>query len=417
MSSPTSHIIEAELISTGSELLSGRTVNRHAHTLGGALRALGIELVRDTTLPDDAAAITSAVKDALARVPLVFVTGGLGPTSDDITRDAVAAALGRSLALHDDARAHLEAWFARNRKPVTESALRQALVIVGADALRNRAGIAPGQRVEQDGRVLFLLPGPPRELKAILEDHVLPDLRARFATAAPVIEEIRMFAALGESDLQMWMNTRSVPADVVVGYCASPGILEFRLTTHDPASAAAVVALAEEAGAAFQPNLYARRRAGLEDVLAGLLRERGETLAVAESCTGGMLGAVLTSLPGSSAWFSGGVICYANASKVRDLGVSPSTLEHHGAVSEACAREMAEGARARFQSTHAVSITGIAGPEGGSVEKPVGTVCIAVAGPHGTRVTTHKLNGDRETVRESARQRALLQLWRALSAG
>lgn len=407
-------IISAELISTGAELLSGRTVNRHAHTLGGALRELGIELTRDTTLPDDRAAIRQAVVDALARAPVVFVSGGLGPTSDDVTRDALADALGIGMAVHPEARAHLDAWFARTGRPVNESALRQALVLDGALPLANRAGIAPGQRLERDGRVIYVLPGPPREFKAILDDHVLPDLRRRCAGQQPVLELVSMFAGLGESDLQTWVSAQNVPSGIVEGYCAGPGRLEFRLSTREDNLVPRVRDLMERACAQYADTLFSRERATLEESVASSLLAAEQSLAVAESCTGGMLGAGLTALPGSSGWFHGGVICYANASKERDLGVSPATLFNHGAVSEPCAREMAEGVRARFGTTWGVSVTGIAGPGGGTETKPVGTVCIAVAGPSGTEARTHKFNGDRETVREFARQRAVNQLWRAL---
>jgi nicotinamide-nucleotide amidase len=351
----------------------------------------------------------------MSRAPLVFVTGGLGPTSDDITRDAVADALGCSLGLDPQAEAHLRAWFARNNRPVNSSSIRQALVLEGATVLPNRAGIAPGQRIiTPDGCTLYLLPGPPRELRAILEDHVLPDLRTRFAQAAPLVESISMFAGLGESDLQAWMNRQSLTASVEVGYCASPGILEFRLTTHDESARPELESLADAARREFSGWLYATRRAGIEEVLAERLSMASGTMSVAESCTGGLIGSTLTSVPGSSAWFLGGVICYSNDSKVRDLHVSPELLSTHGAVSEPCAREMAEGVRNLFRSTYAVATTGIAGPGGGTPDKPVGTAFIAIAGPEGTKVSRHLLNGDRETIRASTRQRALSLLLRLM---
>jgi nicotinamide-nucleotide amidase len=404
----------AELLSTGAELLSGRTVNRHAHTLGGALRELGIELVRDTTLPDDAEVIATALRETLARTPLVFVTGGLGPTRDDVTRDAVAAVAGRRLLEDPGACAHLQAWFARHGRPLTPAALRQALVVEGAIVLPNRAGIAPGQQLDWAGGTIFLLPGPPRELQAVWEDHVRPELHRRRVGALPLHESITMFAALGESDLQTWVDAQGAPPGVDIGYCASPGVLEFRLTARDPAAAVAVDALAAAARAAFPRQCFAFRRAGLDEAVAARLAASGRTLSLAESCTGGMIGAQLTERPGASAWFLGGVICYADASKVRDLAVRPQTLAEHGAVSEACAREMASGTRDRFQSTYGLAVTGIAGPDGGSPDKPVGTVCLAVAGPDGVTALTHRLNGNRETVRESARQRALWLLWQSL---
>ena len=404
---------EVELVTTGTELLIGRTVNRHAFVLGERLRTIGLNLVRDTTVRDDAPAIREAIQSALGRADVVFVSGGLGPTSDDITRDVLAALLGRTIV--SDAAA-LEAMTARYQKlgrVVTEQAQRQALVIEGACVLSNSVGMAPGERIELGDKVLFLLPGPPREFSAILEQHVLPWLRAK-AGGAPVAERLFLLCGIGESDIANRLEKAGFsPPGLEIAYCAAPGRIEVRLT-----SLAGDVPAVEGAAAVARPLLgdfvFSEERVEMEDVIAGLLRREKATLATAESCTGGLIGHRITSVSGSSDYYLGGVVAYSNEVKIRELGVSAEALNQKGAVSEEVARQMAVGVRKRFNSDYGLSVTGIAGPTGGTSEKPVGLVYVAVADKTRAWVRRHCFASDRATIKTWSSQMALDLLRRRL---
>lgn len=395
-----------ELVSTGLELLTGRTVNTHAHTLARQLAPLGIRLLRDTTVPDDRLVIRQAVADALQRVDLVVVSGGLGPTSDDLTREAVADLVGVGLVMHEPARQAIRDRYARLGRVLNDSVERHALVLEGADVLINPVGLAPGEDVHWEGRRIFLLPGPPHEFDAILTEHVVPRL-ARLAPEAP--PELRMFqvCGMGESDLVTRLGGDAFPGPGLdVAYCASIGRVEVRVwgprerLTELERAAARVRSVAG-------PHIYAERAAMLEEVVAEQLLAARLTLATAESCTGGLVAHRLTNVAGSSAWFMGGVVAYANEAKVRDLGVQPATLDQEGAVSAAAACQMAEGVRARFGTGVGLGVTGIAGPSGGTASKPVGLVYCAVADAQGTVVREHRFAGRRSIVKEWSAQMAL----------
>ena len=404
----------AELVSTGAELLSGRTVNRHAALLGGRLTDLGLRLGRDTTLPDDRASVAAAIRDALARADLVFTSGGLGPTNDDITREAICDALGRGMTESAEGIGWIEERLRRAGRVMRPNSRRQALLIDGGVLLSNPAGVAPGQRIDlPGGKTLFVLPGPPREFDAILETHILPWLREHAAGAPPTTLNL-MFCGVGESDLHAFLEPRVDESVVELAYCAAPGRVEVRLTTSGDRSA--VDAIAATLRGQFPEFLYAERREGIGETVARLLMGTGRTLAVAESCTGGLLGGRITEIPGSSSFFRGGVIAYANELKTAQLGVPQDVLASVGAVSEEVARLMAENVRERMGATYGLSVTGVAGPGGGSVEKPVGLVWLACAGPAGTRVQRCQFGGDRSSVRENALLRALWLLWRELTA-
>ncbi|MFO1524080.1 MAG: competence/damage-inducible protein A [Kiritimatiellia bacterium] len=404
----------AELISTGAELLGGRTVNRHASLLGGRLADLGIRLARDTTLPDDRAAIAAAIREALARVDLVFTSGGLGPTNDDLTREAICDALGCGMAESPEGIAWIEDRLRRAGRTMRENSRRQALQIDGATLLDNPAGVAPGQRVDlPGGKTVFVLPGPPREFDAILETHILPWLAEHAAAVRPHTLNL-MFCGVGESDLHAFLEPRVDESVVELAYCAAPGRVEVRLTTAGDRSA--VDAIAAALRSQFPEFLYAEQREGIGETVARLLNGTGRTLAVAESCTGGLLGGRITDIAGSSSFFRGGVIAYANEVKTAQLGVPEEILKSVGAVSEEVARLMAGNVRDRLGATYGLSVTGVAGPGGGSPEKPVGLVWLACSGPSGTRVQRCQFGGDRSSVRENAVQRALWLLWRELTA-
>lgn len=401
-----------ELITTGSELMLGFTANTHPAYLGRRLADIGLRLDRHTTIADHRDEMRAAMADALHRSEIVIVTGGLGPTSDDFTRDIAADLLGLRLVRDESVAAAIEARVRRRAVKMPESLMVQALVPAGARVLPNANGTAPGLIIEKDDRLLILLPGPPRELKPMFEDHVLPLIQSR-AGHAPRFE-CRVFkvAGLPESIVEQKIapGLADLP-DLDLGYCARPGEIDVRILTPDHA-------IADEAErrirAALGSDLFGTGADRLEEIVVNLLTAAGQTVAVAESCTGGQIANRLTNVSGSSAVFLNGWVTYSNESKIRDLGVREETLKQFGAVSEQVAREMAEGARKVSRATCALSTTGIAGPTGGTPEKPVGLVYIGLATPTGTTIHRHTLTVERETFKAFVSQVALDLLRRKL---
>ncbi|MBN1673035.1 MAG: competence/damage-inducible protein A [Kiritimatiellae bacterium] len=407
----------AELVSTGRELLSGRVLNTHAQMLARYLAGVGVELVRDTTVSDDVAAIAEAFKGALSRTPLVFVTGGLGPTPDDVTRDAVARALGTTVVCDPDALAFVKQRYAQRRRTFNPASARQALVVQGAAVLPNPVGIAPGERLQVDDRVVFVLPGPPAEFRAVMAEHVLPWLATWLPSTAARPERVFLLCGLGESDVVTRMQEAGFPpAGLDVAFCARPGQLELRLLPS-PGAPDAPALLESAAGrlrALLGNAIYAEEAVSLEEMIGRLLTERGLSVAVAESCSGGLLGHRITAVPGSSAYFLGGVIAYADAVKIQRLNVSAEALRREGAVSRAVAQQMAEGVRKALAADIGLGVTGIAGPTGATDAKPVGLVFVALADDEGVLVHENRFSGDRDEVKYRATQAALDMLRRRL---
>lgn len=400
--------LQAELVSTGAELLSGRSTNTHAQVLGEALGRIGIVLKRDTTVPDDVAVIREAVQDALNRVEVVIVSGGLGPTCDDVTRDAVAELTGRRIVMDEASLELLRQRMRQRGREMNPARERQALIVEGAEALPNAVGAAPGERIEYNGKTLFLLPGPPAEFCAVLEDHVLPCLIEHMGDQGAIRERVILVRGLPEADIvQRFEAAGFPPVGVKIAYCAGAGRVEVRLNPLDEATDDVLVQAGDRAAALLGDHVYARERIALESLIGRLLTERKQTVATAESCTGGLIGERLTSVPGSSAYYLGSVIAYADAVKIRELGVVRSDLEREGAVSVVVACQMAMGVRDRFGADYGVAVTGIAGPSGGTEEKPVGLVYLAVAHPGGTEVQRHIFSGPRQTIREMTCNAAL----------
>ncbi len=380
-----------EILNTGTELLLGNTVNTHAAWFGRELFKLGLRVTRQTTVPDGDA-IREALSEAVSRADAVIVTGGLGPTSDDLTREITAAVLGVELIMDEAALRSIGAFFALRNRPMAEANLKQALVPVGADVLPNSNGTAPGVYVPPriNGRsncAVFLLPGPPRELHPMVHAEVLPRLRALSGVEnPPSVAELR-FTGIGESDFHQGIDAElaRIPG-LEVGYCAHIGEVELRLIgTPGAVSEGKNIALGN-----FREFLVSDDGSILESALVRLLTEKRMTLATAESCTGGLISCRITDVPGSSAVFTHGFVTYANEAKISLLGVPPEDLETHGAVSETVARKMAEGALTNSGADIAVSVTGIAGPDGGTPEKPVGTAWIGLAAK-GSATTVSKV--------------------------
>jgi nicotinamide-nucleotide amidase len=403
----------AEIITTGAELLNGSVTNGHARSLGSMLGRLGIPLVRDTTVIDDPALIASAIKQAIAKSDLVFITGGLGPTQDDITREALCEALDLKMSLNSDVLDHINQRYAQSGSRAMEGRECQAMIIDGADALLNPVGAAPGQRIDYQGRTIFVLPGPPPEFISMMQHHVLEWIAQHLLVGAAPVEKVFMLAGIGESEIVNRLRDHApVASDIEVAFCAMPGRVELRLTSHN------VVALeqaARQVAGHFGEHVYSDSRMAMEQVIGEQLLASGQTLGVAESCTGGLLGGRLTCVPGSSSWFKGGIISYADEVKVALLGVRESDLKEHGAVSRPVAEQMARGVCEKLGTDFGIGITGVAGPEGGTPDKPVGRVYISLAMPSGIEVKRNTFRGDREMIRESSVQRAMSQLWRALA--
>ena len=372
--------VKIEVINTGTELLLGNTLNTHGAWFGRELFKLGLRVSRQTTVPDGDA-IRDSLQEALGRADAVIVTGGLGPTSDDLTREITAEVLGLELITDEAALRSLEGFFALRDKPMVDANLKQALCPVGADILPNPNGTAPGIYVPPrlNGRsnaAVFLLPGPPRELYPMYHAEVVPRLRALAGVENLHEALVLKFTGIGESDFHQGIDARlaAVPG-LEYGYCAHIGEVDLRLI----GDAAALGAGRKIALERFGNYLISDDESSMEETVVRLLKERGMTFATAESCTGGLIANRITNVPGASAVFTHGFVTYANAAKTGMLGVSPSDLEINGVVSEVVARAMAEGALEKSGAGIAVSVTGIAGPGGGSEEKPVGTAWIAVA--------------------------------------
>lgn len=408
-------MINSELISTGSELLSGRTLNSHAQTLGGRLAEIGIRLVRDTSIPDEPDLIVEATRDALERNKLVFISGGLGPTQDDTTCQAVARLLKRRIVRDTSALERIKQFCQERNRKFNEHRARQADVIDGATVLPNPVGAAPGQRIDlEEGRTLFVLPGPPAEFRAILDNEIVPWLQEALPERSPYIEKVYMLCGLGEGDTLDLMDKHEFPPPVVdVAFCAAPGRLEVRLSCN-PQNSQTLEDSARRFENIVGPYIFADHRITLEEVVGNLLGMKQKTIAIAESCTGGLLGGRLTSIPGSSSYFKGGIISYSNETKVELLDVSPYSLAADGAVSASVAEQMAKGVRKRMEADYGLGITGIAGPAGGTEEKPVGLVYISLADDSEVQTSRYLFGRGRNRVRRSATQMALDMLRREI---
>lgn len=415
-----------ELVNTGSELMLGRVLNTHQQWLCRQLADRGYLVSRQTAVPDAGPDIEAAVREALQRAGLVVTTGGLGPTSDDLTRERIASLLGRSLREDPAVVEHISRFFQTRNRKVPEKTRREAQVPEGAIVLPNPHGTAPGLAMRVDpGRFrpgqppawLIMLPGPPRELRPMFLEQVAPLLQRELPLPAPFVCRTLRTTGLGESLVEERVDAplrQLVEAGLELGYCARPGQVDVRLAAR-AANAAQLVAEGEAIlRRHLEPFIYGADDEEIEVVLVRALTARRQTLALAESCTGGCLAHRLTNVPGASAVLLAGLVTYSNAAKQFFLGVRPDTLAEQGAVSEPAARQMAEGARRATGADYALAVTGIAGPGGGSPAKPVGTVFLALAGPFETVVEQRFNPWDRETFKQVTAQQAMELLRRRL---
>ncbi len=388
--------LRGAVVAVGDELLLGDVVNGNAAVLGEALAQVGVAVVHSSAVGDDTARIVTALRRALEDADVVVVTGGLGPTSDDRTRDALAALAGTALERSPALAAELVARYAAYGRPATPEVLRQADVPRGARPIDNPVGSAPGLALEVGDRLVVALPGPPHEMRAVAEVGLLPVLAAR--TGTRVTTRTLRCAGTGESDVAARVEAAvpALPPGVDLAYLAGSGLVRVRFTTSgDPA---VLEPLVQACAAALGDDVFGRDDQSLPEVVGALLLARGQTAATAESLTGGLLGAALSERPGSSATYRGGLVAYATGAKATLAGVPEPVLAEHGAVSATTAAALAEGARDRLAADWGIATTGVAGPDE-QEGHPVGTVHLAVAGPDGTTVRTTRFPGDRERVR------------------
>lgn len=407
-----------EIINTGSELMLGYVLNTHQQWLCREFFQRGWQVARQVAVADNAPEIQAAVREAMARAQLIVTTGGLGPTSDDRTRDLIAEMLGRKLVEQQAIVTHIAEFFGRRKRRMPESVRVQAQVPEGATVLVNKHGTAPGLALDYPGGLLVMLPGPPRELRPMFVDQVVPLLERRFGKPAGHCCCVLKTTGIGESFVEERVAPplqSLVARGLEIGYCARVGEVDLRFVARG-AEAGQIVAEAEAiARGELRAFIYGKDPEQLETLVVRLLKEHGKSLALAESCTGGYIANRITNVPGASEVFLGGLVTYSNACKSQFLGVKTETLREHGAVSEPVAREMAEGARLQTGADFAIAVTGIAGPGGGTVEKPVGTVFIALAGPGGTEIKRMLNEYDRETFKYVTSQQALDSLRRAMA--
>ena len=404
-------IESAEIVTIGTEMLLGDLVDTNTAWISQRLAALGVSMYRHTTVGDNTDRIIGALRDAASRADLVVTTGGLGPTSDDLTNACIGALTGRPMVEYPEARRHIDEKFARFGREPTPSNYKQALFPEGTELIPNPLGTAPGALVEWEGTLFATLPGVPAEMKRMFEETLEPLIRER--SDGSIVSKTLHFAGIGESALAEKVQDFLDASDPTVAPLAGQGRVRLRITTR--------AATEEEAHGKIQPvekeildrlgeYFFGEDEETLESSVGRLLAERGATVALAESCTGGLISKRLTDVAGSSAYFVEGFVTYSNASKERLLGVPQEMLAEHGAVSGPVAQAMAEGARKASGADYGLSVTGVAGPGGGTEEKPVGLVYVGVADAEGAEAEKLDLTAwarSRSSIRERSANRAL----------
>lgn len=409
--------MQAEIIFTGTELLLGEVINTHAQYLGRELAGLGIEVTLHTAVGDNRDTLKKTLQDSLYRTDLLIVTGGLGPTEDDLTGETVAELLGLEMVPHEGTLRRLEHIFNRRRMPMPVSMQKQAFVPRGAVVLTNSAGTAPGLIITSGRKNIIMLPGPPRELQAVFEGHVRHFLEQVAGRGVVMYTTLLKVAGLSESQVQDRLQEMHVPGNPAISYVAMPGEVHVRVTARTSSEPEAR-RMAKEMAARVETELgdyvFGRDDELLEETVGLLLLERNMTVSAAESCTGGQIMKRLTEVAGSSRYFVGGIVSYSNELKINLLGVSGKLLACYGAVSEQTAGAMAEGVCRVTGSSIGVGVTGIAGPEGGTPEKPVGLVYIALASGDKVFCQRHIFPGQRTGIRAGATNAALNMIRRFL---
>lgn len=411
--------LKAEIVSVGTELLLGQVIDTNTVEISQSLAELGIGCYFHTSVGDNPLRLAAVLSQALVRSNVVIITGGLGPTEDDLTKEVLAAVTGRPLVLDPAAREHVERYFRSVGREMSQNNLRQAMLPQGAEMLPNPRGTAPGVYLLAHGAHVFCLPGVPTEMRTMWKESVAPRL-ARIREGGGVIRSKTLrFYGIGEAALEERVKDLLHGDNPTLAPYASVGEVRLRITARaesEEAAAALIAPLQQEILRRVGEYLYGEDDDSLESVVGRLLQAKGMRLATAESCTGGLIAHRITNVPGSSAYFGQGWIVYSNEAKTRELGVNPKTLERFGAVSEEVAQEMAQGALQRSGADIAVAVTGIAGPTGGTPTKPVGTVCFAVATAQGSQTVTRSFRGSREDIKWRSASEALNLARLALSS-
>lgn len=399
----------AEILSVGTELLMGNILNTNAQYISEKLCGLGVNCYFQTTVGDNHDRLVAAVETALSRADILILTGGLGPTADDLTKEMIADAFGRDMLLDPASEQHIRARFARMAREMTPNNLKQAMFPRGSIILPNPNGTAPGCIVEEGEKAAILLPGPPKEMAPMFDASVMPYLEKRSGHML-VSHVVRVFG-MGESEVEYRLRTLIArQTNPTIAPYALSGEMKLRVTARCKSAEEGermMAPLIDEIKQTLGSVVYSIDDQELHEVCAALLKEHNATLAAAESCTGGMIASKLISVPGISAHFIEGAVTYSNDAKIRRLGVRPETIAAHTAVSAETAREMAEGIRRTSGASLGVATTGIAGPDGGTPERPVGLVYIALASESGTAVQELRLTGSRERIRNAASLHAL----------
>ena len=390
----------AEILTIGDELLIGQVIDTNSAWIGQQMNLIGIRIERITSISDNAAEILSNLADALKRSDVVLVTGGLGPTRDDITKQTLCTFFNTKLVFNPEAYNDIETFFKRKGLAITELNRQQALLPESCVSIPNPIGTARGMWFETNGRIVVSMPGVPFEMKGMMADYVLPQL-AKLTGNHAIVHKTIMTTGIGESFLaariETWEN--QLPENMKLAYLPSPGMVRLRITATGTDFALLKQAVDEQVDRLIplaSDYIYGYDDEQLEQVIGQLLKQKDASLSTAESCTGGYVSHLITSVPGSSAYFMGSVVSYSNHVKMNQLGVTYSSLVQHGAVSKQVVEQMALGANHLLQTDYAIAISGIAGPDGGTDEKPVGLVWIAIAGPKGVQSQEFRFGDERD---------------------
>jgi len=400
-----------EIVTTGSELLLGQIINTNSAYMAAGLNAIGFDVVYQTTVGDNRERMRAVLEQALSRADIVITSGGLGPTQGDITKEVCAGIFGRKLYLHEESLERIKAHFRHVQKEMADNNIRQAMIPEGAVVFKNYAGTAPGVALEDNGRLLVNLPGPPSEMKDMFERSLKPYLEEKYGFDSVIVSRVLDTFGIGESSLETLIRDLILAQqNPTLALLVRPSGVIIRITAKAPSKQEAdelIAQMEKEIRARLDKYIYAVDDEDMEDIVGRQLLQRQLTIACAESCTGGLLTSRLTDVPGSSAYVKGAIVSYTNEMKHRELGVSEEVLASQGAVCEAVAAAMAEGVALKTGADIGVGITGIAGPGGASDEKPVGLVYIAVAGREGTIVKKNIFTGRRKQIKYKTTQTAL----------
>jgi nicotinamide-nucleotide amidase len=390
----------AEIISIGDELLIGQVINTNASWISEQLNFAGIKVVQISAIPDNKDNIKNALNEAKKRAGIILMTGGLGPTKDDITKHALCEYFGCEMVFSDDIYQHIVQLFKDRGFKMNNLNKSQANVPAACKPFPNFLGTAPGMWFEIDNKIFVSMPGVPFEMKAMMENYIIPEFRKRF-NLPNLIHKTILTQGIPESllaqKIEHWEN--NLPADIKLAYLPQPGIVRLRLSssgTNSKLNIKQIEEQIEKLKIIIPHDIFGYDHDTLEEVVGKILKKENLSLSTAESCTGGYIAHLITSIPGSSAYFKGGVVAYANEIKENLLGVSKKSLVDFGAVSEEVVKEMAEGARKKFNSDYSIAVSGIAGPDGGTIEKPVGTIWIALSSAEKTRAVKFHMGDHRE---------------------